>query len=115
MKGTQRPSACKCGDPSKPLAAAAERLRGQCKQQCKRAKKSMVTQSNNRPAPVLDTGQVRLLTVPQVAEYLQVSTRKVWGLIEWGKLPVVRIDRCTRVTLEDLDAYVRSARQGFID
>ncbi len=115
VKGTRRPSTSKRGDPLKPLAAAAERLRGQCKQKCKRAKKSMVTQSNNRPAPVLDTGQVRLLTIPQVAEYLQVSTRKVWGLIEWGKLPVVRIGRCTRVTLEDLDAYVCSVRQGSID
>ncbi len=115
-KGVHQPHTKGNGDPPKPLAAAAERLRGQCKQQCKRAKKSMVTQSNNRPAPVLDSGQVRLLTIPQVAaEYLQVSVRKVWGLIERGELPVVRIGRCTRVTLADLKVYVSSARQGYVE
>ena len=110
---TGRPLAQGHGDPSLPLVAAAERL-GKCEQKCERVKKSAITQSNNRPALVSDTGQVRLLTIPQVAEYLQVSTRKVWGLIEWGKLPVVRIGRCTRVILGDLDDYVRSARQGSI-
>ena len=113
-QGTHQPLTQRQGDPSLPLAAAAERLRSQCKQKCERVKKSAIMQSNNRPAPVSDSGQVRLLTIPQVAEYLQVSTRKVWGLIEWGKLPVVRIGRCTRVILADLDDYVRSARQGSI-
>ena len=75
----------------------------------------MVTQSNNRPAPVLDTGQVQLLTIPQVAEYFQVSVRKVWGLIDRGELAVVRIDRCTRVTPADRDAYVNANRHGSLD
>ncbi|MFB3075953.1 MAG: helix-turn-helix domain-containing protein [Candidatus Methylomirabilales bacterium] len=67
---------------------------------------------NNRPQSAQDTGQVRLLTVPQVAEYLQVSVRLTWQLIELGKLPVVRIGRCVRLIPSDLDAYVIENRRG---
>ena len=71
-----------------------------------------MTDTNSQPVPAQDRGQSRLLTVTQVAEHLQVSVRKVWGLIELGKLPVVRIDRCTRVVPADLDAYVTENRRG---
>ena len=74
-----------------------------------------MTDTNSRPEDAQDRGQFRLLTVPQVAECLQISVRKVWGLIELGKLSVVRIDRCTRVRPADLDAYVSGNRQGSID
>ena len=75
-------------------------------------KGSTVTDTNNRPEDAQDSGQVRLLTVPQTAARLQVSVRKVWGLIDRDKLAVVRIDRCTRVHPADLEAYVSSVRQG---
>ncbi len=71
-------------------------------------KRSMVTQSNDRPEDTQDTG--RLLTVPHVADRLQVSTRKVWGLIQSGDLKTVRIDRCTRVAIGDLLKFINGRR-----
>ncbi len=68
----------------------------------------MIIQSNNRPEDTHDTGH--LLTVPQVADRLKVSPRKVWGLIEHGDLLVVRIGRCTRVAVEDLAKFVNGRR-----
>jgi len=73
-------------------------------------KRPIVTHNNGRPEDSQDTG--RLLTVPQVAERLQVSPRKVWGLVALGKLPVVRIDRCTRVSIEDLVRYIAGRREA---
>jgi len=47
-----------------------------------------------------------LLTVAQVAELLGVSSRLVWLLAEQGKLPPVRIRRCTRWRRADVLRYI---------
>lgn len=39
----------------------------------------------------------RFLTVPEVAELLQVSVRTVWRAIDRGEIPVVRLGRLVRV------------------
>jgi excisionase family DNA binding protein len=49
----------------------------------------------------------RLLTVPQVAERLGVSTRKTWRLIAQGQLRAVRVGaRGTRVLDGEVDTFI---------
>ena len=49
----------------------------------------------------------RLLTIPQVAERLGVSTRKTWRLIAEGQLRTVRVGaRGTRVLDGDIDNFI---------
>ncbi len=112
MRGTRKASAEGRGDPSKPLAAASERLLGKCKQRCERVKGSTVTDTNSRPEDAQDTGQMQLFTVSQVANILQISVRKTWDLVGRGKLVAVKIDRSTRVAFLDLDNYISSLRRG---
>ncbi len=75
-------------------------------------KRSTVMDTNSRPQSTQDTGQMQLFTVLQVANLLQVSPRKIWNLIERGKLATVKIDRCTRVASVDLTDYISSLRRG---
>ena len=49
----------------------------------------------------------RLLTVPQVAQRLGVSTRKTWRLIAEGQLRAVRIGaRGTRISDGEVDTFI---------
>lgn len=49
----------------------------------------------------------RLLTIPQVAQQLGVSTRKTWRLIAEGRIRAVRVGtRGTRVMDGDLDNFI---------
>lgn len=48
-----------------------------------------------------------LLTVPEGAEYLRLSTGTVYHYISEGRLPVVRLSsRCVRFRFEDLRKWV---------
>jgi excisionase family DNA binding protein len=47
-----------------------------------------------------------VLTVPQVAEALQVSRGHVYQLLQSGELPSVRIGRNRRVVASALDDYL---------
>jgi excisionase family DNA binding protein len=49
----------------------------------------------------------RLLTVPQVAELLGVSTRKTWRLIAEGRIRTVRVGaRGTRILDGELNTFI---------
>ena len=48
----------------------------------------------------------RLLTVPEVAELLQVSEWSVKALVRQGRIPVVRIGRSVRFRPADLERWV---------
>jgi excisionase family DNA binding protein len=50
----------------------------------------------------------RLLTIRDVAEFLQVSTRTVHRLIDRGELAVIRIGRSVRVRPEAVHALIES-------
>lgn len=52
-----------------------------------------------------------LLTIPQVARVLNLSRAKIYQLIKIGKLPVVRIDRCIRVSWASLQEWVQLQEQ----
>lgn len=52
-----------------------------------------------------------LMTLPQVAEYLAVSTRSVRRLIAQGEFKVLRIGRQLRVSPSDLESYLSRQRR----
>jgi excisionase family DNA binding protein len=53
--------------------------------------------------------QRQLLTVPQVAERLQVTAQTIRNWIDGGVLPALRIGRAFRVRGEDVDALLERA------
>ncbi|MBP2316530.1 helix-turn-helix domain-containing protein [Azospirillum soli] len=48
-----------------------------------------------------------LLTIPQIAERLQVSSKTIRRWIAAGDLPTVRLGRQLRVQPQDLDLFLR--------
>ncbi|MGH3222559.1 MAG: helix-turn-helix domain-containing protein [Streptosporangiaceae bacterium] len=60
----------------------------------------------------IDVGldSLRLLTVPQVADLLSVSSKTVRRLISSGELKSVRIGTAVRIAPEDLAAYIAALR-----
>lgn len=54
----------------------------------------------------------RLLTVADVADHLQLSTKSVRRLIERQAFPVHRIGRQVRVAPHDLAAFIHRSREG---
>ncbi len=66
----------------------------------------MNTPSHNRP------DLTPLLTVAEVASYLQVSIRTVRRLIVSGELKVIRIGRAIRVQKTALRAFIASGTRG---
>jgi excisionase family DNA binding protein len=53
--------------------------------------------------------QRQLLTVPQVAEQVQVTAQTIRNWIDQGVLPAVRVGRAFRVRREDLDTLLERA------
>lgn len=49
----------------------------------------------------------KLFTPQQVADYLQVDFRTVYGLLRSGKLKGVKVGRVWRVRPEDVESYLR--------
>ncbi len=50
----------------------------------------------------------RLLTYDEAGEYLAVGRTTMYDLVAKGDLPTVKIRRCTRFKLEDLEEYIES-------
>ena len=50
----------------------------------------------------------KIYTVPQVAEYLQISRSKIYDWVKKGKIPHVRIGRNVRIRESDLQAWIDS-------
>ncbi len=48
----------------------------------------------------------RLLSLPEVAQTLNCSTRKAWGLVNSGTLAHVRVEGQIRVRPSDLEQYI---------
>jgi excisionase family DNA binding protein len=51
-----------------------------------------------------------LLTVAQVAEYLQLNRMTVYKYIREGRIPASRIGKSYRVRRQDLEAFLEAAR-----
>ena len=60
--------------------------------------------SNDRPL-----GDVRFLTVAEVAAVMRVSKMTVYRLVHGGELPAVRVGRSFRVPEQAVHAYLRDS------
>jgi DNA adenine methylase len=56
----------------------------------------------------------KLLTIKDVAEYLQMSKEKVYKLAQQGKIPVSRIENQWRFRLKKVDAWLEANEMGSI-
>lgn len=50
----------------------------------------------------------KLMTVQQVADYLQMSTDKVYDMAQEGEIPALKIRQQWRFNTEDIDAWLKS-------
>lgn len=55
---------------------------------------------------------VLLLTTNEAAEALAISPRKLWGMTASGEIPCVRIGRCVRYPLDDLQQWIDDQKGG---
>ena len=56
-----------------------------------------------------------ILTIKEVAEYLQVTERTLYRLAQEGKIPAFKVGNSWRFRREDLDQWIRdqtTARNG---
>jgi excisionase family DNA binding protein len=56
-----------------------------------------------------DIGEVRFLTVAEVATMMRVSKMTVYRLVHGGELPAVRVGRSFRVSEHDVQEYLRKS------
>ncbi len=55
---------------------------------------------------------VLLLTPAQAAEALAISPRKLWGMTASGEIPHVRLGRCVRYPLDELQRWIDEQQKG---
>ena len=66
-----------------------------------------LTMSNSSPiTPAL------LLTPQQAAEALSISQRTLWGRTKSGEFPHIKIGRCVRYAVRDLEKFIESQKKG---
>jgi excisionase family DNA binding protein len=53
-----------------------------------------------------------ILTVPQVAKYLQISRSKTYYLVQSKKLPHIKIERNVRILQSDLQKWLSHHTKG---
>ncbi|MHA6801463.1 helix-turn-helix domain-containing protein [Salinifilum ghardaiensis] len=66
----------------------------------------MSANSDPSPPPI---GEVRFLTVAEVAKVMRVSKMTVYRLVHAGELPAARVGRSFRVAEQDVHAYLENA------
>ena len=54
-----------------------------------------------------------LLTPREAAESLGICERTLYGLTKQGELPVVRIGRAVRYSVDDLKAWIKKSSEKF--
>ena len=53
-----------------------------------------------------------LLTPQQAAQTLAISPRKLWGMTDSGEIPHLRVGRCVRYPLADLQRFIDEHKNG---
>ena len=56
-----------------------------------------------------------LLTPPQTAEALAISPRKLWGMTATGEIPHIRLGRCVRYPMDDLQQWITELKTGVVN
>ena len=62
--------------------------------------------------PEISKKPVLLLKPQQAAEILAISPRKLWSLTASGEIPAIRVGRCKRYTVTDLEAWIEQKNNG---
>ena len=57
------------------------------------------------------TKPVLLLTPKQAAEALAISPRKLWGMTASGEISHIRLGRCVRYSIRDLEAEIERRKK----
>lgn len=53
-----------------------------------------------------------IMTISQVAEYLQISEMTTYKLVQEGKIPAFKIGRHWRVKKDDLHEFIEKLKNG---
>jgi excisionase family DNA binding protein len=56
-----------------------------------------------------------LVTMVEAAESLGISRTKMYDLVRRGEIAIVKLNRSSRVPVDELDRYVESARKRGLD
>ena len=56
------------------------------------------------------TNSERLLKADEVSRILNISRAMTYRLIQWGEIPVIRINHAVRVKPSDLNEYINKCR-----
>ncbi|WP_133848307.1 helix-turn-helix domain-containing protein [Labedaea rhizosphaerae] len=65
--------------------------------------------ANKRDADTAELGQVKFLTVAEVATVMRVSKMTVYRLVHSGELPAVRVGKSFRVPEKAVHDYLQNA------
>ena len=52
-----------------------------------------------------------LLSAREAAEALAISPRKLWGMTASGEIPHIRLGRCVRYPVDDLQEWIKSRKK----
>jgi excisionase family DNA binding protein len=55
-----------------------------------------------------------LINATEAARLLSISERKLWQLTKDGDVPSVRIDKCVRYRIADLEEWTRRPQLGLV-
>ena len=56
-----------------------------------------------------------LLTIQEAAEALGISERKLWGMTDSREIPHVRLGRCLRYPVRELEQWINEHMEGSSD
>ena len=56
-----------------------------------------------------------LLTIQEAAEALGISERKLWGMTDSREIPHVRLGRCLRYPVRELEQWINEPMEGSCD
>ncbi|TDQ05589.1 excisionase family DNA binding protein [Labedaea rhizosphaerae] len=73
------------------------------------SKDAVYMPANKRDADTAELGQVKFLTVAEVATVMRVSKMTVYRLVHSGELPAVRVGKSFRVPEKAVHDYLQNA------
>jgi len=56
--------------------------------------------------------KILLMTPREAAEALSISPRKLWSLTSSGEVPHIRLGRCVRYPVDDLQRWIDDQKKG---
>lgn len=70
----------------------------------------MAIARGRREAPQIESGQI--MTVDQVADYLQLNRLTVYRYVRQGRIPAAKIGKLYRILKADVDAFLEEQKAG---